>query len=268
MLLAVVAISHAQTPRPQFEVASIKRNTECGNRRGGGVPPAPGRLNLPCQTAMGLIQSAYFAFADGVHLNLSIPDISGAPGWAQVDTYDLNAKAEDHAPVAQMAGPMLQALLEDRFQLKLHRDTKEVPVYFLTVAKAGIKLQPTKEGSCIVIDLDHLPPPPRPGEPKPTMCGGMSMMRKGTTSVVSAHGVTMEQLAGGPFSRLAGRPIIDKTGLKGMYEVQLEFAADDATDSSAPSLFTALQEAGLRLEAGKGPAQTIVIDHLERPTEN
>jgi uncharacterized protein (TIGR03435 family) len=268
MLLAVVAISHAQTPRPQFEVASVKRNTECGNRRGGGVPPAPGRLNLGCQTPMGLIQAAYVGFANGVSINLKIPEITGAPAWAQSDTYDVTAKAEDHAPVAQMWGPMLQALLEDRFKLKIHRDTKEVSVFLLTVAKGGVKLAQTKDGSCVVIDPDHLPAPPKPGEPRPNFCGNMSMPRNGSVTTLTGHGLTMEFLAGGPLSRWVGRPILDKTGLSGMYDIQIEFAPDEATDGAAPSIFAALLKVGLKLEAGKGPVETLVIDHLERPTEN
>jgi uncharacterized protein (TIGR03435 family) len=78
----------------------------------------------------------------------------------------------------------------------------------------------------------------------------------------------MEFLAGGPLSRWVGRPILDKTGLSGMYDIQIEFAPDEATDGAAPSIFAALLKVGLKLEAGKGPVETLVIDHLERPTEN
>jgi uncharacterized protein (TIGR03435 family) len=186
-----------------------------------------------------------------------------------------------------MMGPMLQALLEDRFQLKMHRETKEVPVYFLTVGKSGSKLQPTKEGACAPLDLDHLSAP-TPGQP-PRFCGNTSMSGRSGTMTMTAQGVTMERFANGMLARFAGRQIIDKTGLSGMYDLQIEFARDSSmpgggrgatgdagasgppvasTELSGPTIFEALQKLGLKLESGKGPAEVLVIDHLERPSEN
>jgi uncharacterized protein (TIGR03435 family) len=261
--------SQAQTDRPQFEVASIKLNHDCGNRRGGGTTPVPGRLNLSCQTPASLIYGAHVAFANGSTINMKIPEVTGLPDWAQSDTYDINAKAADQAPVPQMFGPMLQALLEERFKLKIHRETKEVPVYFLTEAKGGIKLEPIKEGSCIPIDVNHLPAPPKPGEPRPIYCGNQSMGRNGSgTTTIKASGITLDTLAGGPLSRTVGRPIIDKTGLTALYDIHLEFSTLESTDSAAESIFGALQKLGLKLESGKGPRETLVVDHIERPSEN
>jgi uncharacterized protein (TIGR03435 family) len=85
-------------------------------------------------TVLGLMMTAYGVFADGVTVSGRVPEIAGGPGWITTDTYDVTARAEDAAHVAQMAGPMLRALLEDRFELRIHRETKEMPVYFLTVA--------------------------------------------------------------------------------------------------------------------------------------
>src|SRR5262249_28433598 len=127
----------------------------CGARRGGVRPGAPGRLNQECMTVMGLIMTAYGVFANGVSNSFSIPEITGGPGWIESDTYDITATAAGAAPFPQMAGPMLQALLEDRFTLKLHRGAKVVPVYFLTVAKNGSKLERTREGSCPSIQITH-----------------------------------------------------------------------------------------------------------------
>ncbi len=235
-----------------------------------------------------LIQAAYGFFADGVKLGIKAPDISGGPSWAQGDFYDIAARADSGTPVAQMMGPMLQALLEERFQLKLHRETKEVPVYFLTVAKSGSKLEPTKEGACAQLDLDHLSAP-TPGQP-PRFCGNTSMSFQSGMMKMTAQGVTMERLANGMLTRFAGRPIIDKTGLSSMYDVQIEFARDSSMpgggrgpagdagtsgppvastiEATGPTIFEALQKLGLKLESGKGPTDVLVIDHLERPSEN
>jgi uncharacterized protein (TIGR03435 family) len=287
-----LGLIHAQAPapRPHFEVASIKPNTSCGNRRGGEAPPSPGRLNLECATVQSLIQAAYGFFADGIKLGIKAPDVSGGPSWAQGDFYDIAARAESGTPVVQMMGPMLQTLLEERFQLKLHRETKEVPVYFLTVAKSGSRLEPTKEGACAPLDLDHLTAP-TPGQP-PRFCGNTSMSGRAGTMMMTmtAQGITMERLANGMLTRFAGRPIIDKTGLSGMYDLQIEFARDSSMpgggrgpagdagtsgppvastiEATGPTIFEALQKLGLKLESGKGPTDVLVIDHLERPSEN
>jgi uncharacterized protein (TIGR03435 family) len=280
------AVIRAQNvpPRPHFEVASVKRNTACGGQRGEG--PSPGRFNLECTTVLNLIQLAYGAFANGVSMNSQMLEITGAPDWVTSDAYRISAKAEGDAAFARMAGPMLQALLEERFGLKVHREAKDVAVYFLTVAKAGAKLDRTKEGSCVPIDADRPPATPEPGQPRPLLCGSGSVTNKGSTTTINQHGMTMGLLAGG-LANFAGRPVLDKTGLTGPYEIHLEFTPDNplpgpggrgglddfspapAADAAGPSLFTALQEQlGLRLEAGKGQTEILVIDHVERPSEN
>jgi uncharacterized protein (TIGR03435 family) len=278
------SVIRAQPAHPQFEVASVKRSTTCGGRGGG---PSPGRFDLECTTVQNLIQLAYGAFANGVRMNPQMLDITGAPDWVKFDTYQVTAKAEGDAPFSQMAGPMLQALLEDRFALKVHREAKDASVYFLTVTKGGAKLQPTKVGSCVPIDGDRPPAAPTPGQPRPAFCGSGSIARKGSAVTIDQHGMTMGLLAGG-LTSFAGRRVVDKTDLSGPYEIHLEFKADGvspepqvgrggppepAADASAgpaaPSLFTALQEQlGLKLEAGKGQTEILVIDHVERPSDN
>jgi uncharacterized protein (TIGR03435 family) len=182
-----------------------------------------------------------------------------------------------------MAGPMLRALLEDRFKLRVHREPKEVPVYFLTLAKNGPKLEAIKEGSCVPIDANHIPAPiATPGQPLPNYCGPRFQLR-GLTATLTSQGVTMEQFSGVPLSRMVGRPVIDKTGLaSGRYDFQIDFeyaprsgpssdpgAPEPPAASEAPSIFEVLQaKLGLKLEPGKGPGETLVIDHVERPTEN
>lgn len=294
VLLAIVVIgmqsplSQAQTssPRPQFEVASVKRNNTCGGRRGGGPRPSPGRLNMECTTLENLIQGAYGAFANGVSLNDGVLEIVGGPAWMESDNYDVATKAEGTARVEQMLGPMMQTLLEDRFKLKIHRDSKEAQVYVLTAAKGGVKLEQTKEGSCVPIDLSHMSPP-TPGQPRPNFCGNPSVLRNGSAVTISARGITLERLASGVLSRFLGRQVLDKSGLPGMFDVRLEFTPDNSLpglagrggteepgtpppsgDGSGVSIFNALQQLGLKLEAGKGPVEILVIDHVERPSEN
>lgn len=284
-LRAPLVNAQTSAARPEFDVASVKRNTACGGRRGGGSQPAPGRLDMACTTLQNLIENAYGAFANGVTVNPGLLDILGGPNWMESDNYDVVAKAEDNTPIARMAGPMMQALLEDRFKLKIHRETKEVPVYFLTLGKGGPKLERTKEGSCVILDLNHLPPPPAPGQPRPNMCGNFGMASKGSTLTMSSRGMTMEVLASRALSRFAGRPTFDRTGLTGQFDIQLEFTPDGMLGMAgrgapgesdnpsqpvdpAPSIFDALQQLGLRLEPAKGPVEVLVIDHVERPSEN
>src|SRR5580658_4715292 len=171
--LALVASAQSQSPaaKPKFEVAAIRLSKDCDG--GGGatksVSPlgrsdtsSPGRLSVNCATVMGLIQQAYVRYANG-RLNQvdgSAP-ISGGPSWINSERYDVNAKGEGNADPEMMLGPMMQALLEDRFKLKMRRETREVSVYDLTVAKNGPKLKPSKEGIC---DVTKLPGPPSPGQ--------------------------------------------------------------------------------------------------------
>jgi uncharacterized protein (TIGR03435 family) len=278
-------LSQAQTPaaRPRFEVASIKRNTSCGGRRGGGGAPTPGRLNMECATLQTLIENAYYIFADGVSMNPQSIEISGGPNWMLSDTYDISAKAEDDAPFAQMAGPMMQGLLEERFGLKLHHESKDAAVYFLTVAKSGPKLEPSKEGSCVVIDINH-PPAPVPGQPRLIRCGSQGLSSKDGMLTMNSRGITMELLANDAQpTRVMGRPIVDKTGLSGRFDIRLEFAPDTPApmasgEAAAPpitpavpagaSIFEAFQQLGLKLEPGKGSVKILIIDHVERPSEN
>jgi uncharacterized protein (TIGR03435 family) len=288
---ALIAKAHAQplapSAGPRFEVASIRRG--CPGSEGSNGPPAswidqriPGRLSF-CAILVNLIDSAYFHYAGG-HLNvLPIrPPHIGDPAWFESDKYMLNAKAAGNPSQEMMRGPMLQALLEERFKLKVHWETKEVPVYTLTVAKGGAKLQPFKEGSCFLMDPRQGPPAtPNPG---PWCRNGNS--RKGSTGVVDWRGLRLDQFAREALIGVVDRPAIDKTGIAGKFNFHLEFAPDQATpaflpggaldtgqtgaaDPVGPSVFSAIQEQlGLKLVPAKGPRDFLVIDHVERPSEN
>jgi bla regulator protein BlaR1 len=194
-------------PTPVFEVASIKLcaggdsglNPRGG--RGGGGPdgqgPSPDRLNINCQSLRNLIRMAYITFPDGRRsVRTPAPPIEGGPGWVDSDRYQITAKAEGAPGQSMMRGPMLQALLEDRFKLKLRRDTREVPVYSLTVAKNGPKLQPFQEGSCVVLDFSKPPALPGPGEKFPVLCN-MRMLKTAKPILTwQVHGATLDEFSG------------------------------------------------------------------------
>lgn len=271
MGLTTVGQSFAQSPKLTFEVASIKPCTlgplvakDGGPGGGGGRPgPTPGMYQSACDTVIDLIRTAYGEF---------VP-ISGGPGWINSDRYQITAKAEGDASSATMRGPMLRQLLKERFNLKILSETKEVPVYALIRAKGGFKLQPLKQGTCVPIgDLADLEPGQKPcGFPMTGMRGSaMSTEILGSfRDFCKVMGATL------------GRPVIDRTGIAGMFDFRLNFAVDESiggvshststalNDSPGPSIFAAVQEQlGLKLESTKGPGESVFIADIERPSEN
>jgi uncharacterized protein (TIGR03435 family) len=218
--------------QPAFEVASIKPNTsgEPGSRSG---TRAGGRYIATNMSLKGMVMQAY---------GLQSFQITGGPGWIETDRYDINAKGEENVPERQI-WLMLQSLLTERFKLKVHRETKESGIYSLVVGKSGVKLQPSSAtgGSFSV--------------------GG----RK-----ITAQGASMDDLAN-LLTMQVGQPVFDKTGVTGKFDITLSWAPDAASAAggveAAPSIFTVIQEQlGLRLESGKGPVETLVIDSAEKPT--
>lgn len=172
--------------------------------------------------------------AKNVGLKLLISDaygveafhISGGPAWIDADRFDIEAKAGGDATGKQMM-PMLQSLLEDRFKLKAHRETREEPVFDLTLAKSGIKLQPLKEGSCVPADPNSPPRPPAPGQKPP--CGAI---RPGMNAM-DAVGANMAALTR-VLTLILGRTVIDKAGVAGPFDVlHLEYAREDLTGNRA-----------------------------------
>jgi uncharacterized protein (TIGR03435 family) len=216
-------------------------------------------------------------------------DVQGGPGWLDADRYDVLAKSEGNG-AALSATPMLQTLLEDRFKVKVHKEVRNSPVYILTVANGGIKLQPTKEGSCTPIDLNNLQPPmlPKPGEPMPRYCGlGGRRTSNGSLTVEDWYGVTMSEFAGRFLLGHVDVPVVDKTGLVERFDVHIEFVREyrvsgpvsvngvvtpdlqAPVDSSGPTIFSALErQLGLKLSPGKAPLDVIIVDHAERPSAN
>lgn len=206
-------------------------------------------------TALGWIEIAY---------RLRDFQITG-PAWISTEKFDIEAKAERPASGRQM-GLMLQALLVERFRLAFHREMKEMPVYGLVVARGGLKMKPSADRTLWVGDFPDGSPDGRPvtgGSPSELAPG-----RLVGKAIPMSMFVTLlaDQL---------GRRVIDKTGLTGRYDIDLHYTPGSGretfvdADTSTPSLFTALQEQlGLRLEATKGPVETMVVDRIERPGAN
>jgi uncharacterized protein (TIGR03435 family) len=278
--LALFTALRAQSPvRPAFEAAAVKRAAGCGNESNGGGMPVPGRLRLSCVPVRRLVEIAYGMFADGATQSPVRIEALGGPSWADSDPYDINAKAAESDTIGQMYGPMLQALLEERFKLKVHKEFHEQPVYALSVGKNGSKLKSTQEGSCTPLDLNHMPLPTAPGNPAPKFCGHGSIQQRGGLAILDAYGATLTYFASSMLANANAldRPVLDKSGLDGRFDIHLEYAVNGSaqavgstpSDPAGASIFTAIQEQlGLKLTADKGPVAVLVIDHLERPTEN
>jgi uncharacterized protein (TIGR03435 family) len=274
-LLAATAIGNpfslqAQTrsaPKPKFEAASIKRCTDSpvGEGEGRSAPPpdSPNRMRIPWWSLSALIRSAYVGFANGRFNGNNYPvEIEQLPGWGNSENYTIEAKAEGSPGQFMMRGPMLQSLLEDRFALKIHTGMKDEPAYALTVAKGGLKLRPFK-GGCTPLDPIH--PPSSPVQyPCPRNLQGPPM--------------TLDIFAwflGNIKPRILEAPVINQTGITGYFYFNVEpltklSAAPGGApdDGPAESVFTAVQDFGLKLQAIKAPRQYLVVDHAERPSAN
>ena len=204
----------------------------------GGVRTRGARL-----TGTNLTLKRLLVFAYGLHGS----QISG-PDWIETEGYDITAKAKSPATKAQLR-PMLQALLEDRFKLTSHRETKELPVYWLVVAEGGPKLRDPKEAEAFHAALE-----------------GKSIFKPGTNAL---HNPNLD-LPG--FAELLGRPldrsVVDKTGIKGRYWFQLEWEGQRDTVGTESLLTAVREQLGLNLEEKRAPLEVLVIDHVEKPSEN
>jgi uncharacterized protein (TIGR03435 family) len=231
-------------------------------------------LRLTCYSLELLVRQAYLVYADGHFHHLGAGEfrikIENLPAWSNANAYTIDAKADGPASQETMMGPMLQALLEDRFQLKVRRETKEVPTYDLVVARNGPKLKPF-DGSCTPVDWNKPPedpPPPKgPGDCRNSASGTRSHWT-GNWRGIGIDDFIVATLSG----PTVGRPVIDKTGIEGRFDIHLEYAPEDNPDAvdAAPSIFVALQEQlGLKLVPSTGPAGlSLVIDRAEKPSEN
>jgi len=267
-------LQEADGPAVQpFEVATIKPSRPGDNMV--QLFMSHGKFTTKGETLKGIIKLAYDIKSDN--------QLSGGPSWISSEKYDIEAKEEasvadklqklSFEEQAKQVRLMVQALLADRFNLKVSHQTKDLPVYALVVAKSGPKLTQTE-----------VPQPASDGAPNKAF-RGIRMMGPGQLSATNINiGLLADILSGQPE---LGRLVIDQTGLKGNYDwtlkwtpdqsAQMSKGADDAhatadaapLDSSGPSIFTALEEQlGLKLEAKKGPVETLVIENIEKASEN
>jgi uncharacterized protein (TIGR03435 family) len=279
----------AQSPAaitPNFEVASVKpcKDGGSGGRNGGGDRP-PGRLHVNCETVTDLIRDAYDLLANGrmphgtISRNSRTVPIEGGPGWINSERYYIDAKAEGPQTQEMMRGPMMRTVLEDRFKLKIRRETRQGPVYELKVAQGGPKLEPVENGSCTPVeDFDFRKL--APGQKPSLICNG-AMVQNGKLAFLA---MSIADFCQNLTWNALDRPAIDKTGIAGKFNFHLEFAPDEAApnlhsagvdpaaaplDTAGPSVFTALQQQlGLKLERATGPIEFLIIDHVEKPSEN
>jgi uncharacterized protein (TIGR03435 family) len=257
---------------PAFEVASVKQN-KSGDARAPSMILPGGRFTATNNSVRALILNAY-----GITPSPFL--LSGGPGWIDSEAYDIDARAAADAIPASLRGKplwdqtrlMLQKLLADRFKLSLHRETKEMPVYELVVSKNGPKLK-SVDTDCAASTF---------------ACHGFS----GNPRRLTGAAVDMSDLAL-ILTNYSDRLVVNKTGIAGLFDISLNWnpfagsikpaSADDAAPASGgagregnspelaslPSVFEAIeQQAGLKLQAQKGPVEVYVIDHVERPTEN
>ena len=248
VLLAVSSAREQSPPRLTFEVASI-HPTKPGTVN-GMVKPLPGGFgytshNIPIKLIFSLMY------------RVPMRQISGAPDWLGSDSYDVDAKA-DHAYSSDDLHVMFQNLLVVRFSLKFHKETREGPVYALTVTPSGLKMKPNDGPESFEIPMNFGADGAMVGKrvPMPYLCWFLGQQLQHDE-----------------------RPVIDLTGLQGFYDFTLLFAPQlppDVPRESLPpglldrlSLFEAVkQQLGLMLTAQKGPVEYYVIDHVERPSDN
>jgi uncharacterized protein (TIGR03435 family) len=266
--------------RPKFEVAAIK---QCDGTEPRGIllNASPGRLSVPCSDLFNLIQKAYQIFADGTTNIMNQPTsaipIEGFPNQMSSYRYSIEARASSPQRLGMMMGPMMQRLLEERFHLKIRHEIRELPVYVMTVAKDGPKLQTTKDDSCDHSDMPDIIPLPAAAPGGKPWCGVLTPpARNGTHFALDERGITVELFA--KLFKIGGLPVIDHTGITGRFDIHLEWevspretssesgAADDPPDTSIISSIR--KQLGLQLSPGKGPREFLVIDRLERPGEN
>lgn len=257
--------------RQSFEVASIKRNPDCRN---GQRRPSPGRLDFTCVSIRELLVISYGSLV-GDPVQVVALDVLGGPSWIDNERYDLSAKAEGRPPIQEMLGPMLVGLLEDRLRLKARFEPHETPVYALRLAEGPRKLQPAPDGSCKMLNLEDLP---KAGD-QTRHCGSTRSHNEAGTVIADTYGVTMAEFASRGLPMYVGRRVVDQTGVTGRFDLHLEFrrASDLHTggsevateaESTAPTIFTALQRLGLKLFPTSAPIDVLVIDHIERPSDN
>lgn len=237
--------------------ASIRRNTTPDARPIGGQGRRPDGFVVTATRVSDLVQIAHDTFSFG--------RIVGLPDWASDERYDVVAKTVGELKDVRV---LLQVLLRDRFSMRSHTEERRMPAYVLTVLRSDGRLGPRLSPAAVNCDdaeaIQNARANRAPGEP---VCGGASGRNR-----IWFNGMRIGSVANA-LASLLNRPVIDRTGLTGRFDVLVEYAAPDVPDPTDPSdrvsLFTALQEQlGLRLQPEEVPMQVLVVDSIARPTEN
>lgn len=274
-----VAVIAGQIPTPPATlppvvppyVASIKR----------AAPGTPG-VRIMMQPGALTTQNALVKMLMRQAFQVQDFQIAGGPDWLDVERFDVSARIEG-TPGPGVIPIVLRAILADRFKLITRRETKEMPVYALMVARSdgrlGPQLKPSTMDCATQMAAGRGLPPPGPPAPGERRCGGL-----GGFGTLTVGGMPLSQFVT-QLSQLTGRTVIDRTGLTGTYDFDLTWTPSPdqmpagapppgapplpAIDLNGPSLFTALQEQlGLKLESQRGPVEVVVIDRIEQPTED
>lgn len=281
-----------QSDSPAFEVASVKRNMTCQPSTGVYTRETIPESNVPLgdssedvQTG-GLFSAArvplniYIAFAYNIPMAAMQNPVPNAPKWVGGQCFDIQARGPANATKDQMR-LMLRKLLAERFKLSAHWQSQNTDVLSLTLAKPG------KLGPELRLDTDKTPCGKRPwaGRPiatvaggYPAFCGGfIGMFSPGSGVHLGARKMTMSALAhyiSGDISLGFNRPVIDKTGLAGEFDMKLDYTVDPLGAQPRPGDFQAAfiqalkDDLGLKLESAKGPVNELVVDHIEEPSSN
>jgi uncharacterized protein (TIGR03435 family) len=264
LTLGIAFFSTVLSQSPTFDVASIK-------------PSAPGPAGGPPRVAADaarfvaanatLRSILQFAYRPASGRTIRAADVIGVPDWADRDRFDIEAKLESGAgPVSQeQMRPMVQSLLMDRFQLKTHWETRDMPTYNLIVAKNGARLKLSENQSPVRLDA----------QPRGTVRTIAKPSPAGIALTMSVNAVPIDMLVA-TLQSYAGRPLFDKTGLNGLFDAQLEFfleaggpAPQPVASDSGPTFAAAIEEQlGLKLESSRGPVEVLVIDSVQRPSQN
>jgi uncharacterized protein (TIGR03435 family) len=245
-ILIVAASAAALSAQLTFDVASIRKSSSL--HEGGTMGPKPGRFfaaNVPA--------TAFITFGH----NIKSYQLIGAPDWARTDRYLLDATTGPNVTMDQIR-EMMRSLLEERFKLRVHRETRQLDGYAL-VRISNDRLGPSMQASTLNC-RDPKAVQPQGGR---FSCG----MTFDPGSFVAGD-ITTAVLADLLTGHAGGRVVVDKTGMSGGFDVELKWAPD-LQPSDLPSIFTAVQEQlGLKLVSEQVPAEVVVIDHIERPSEN
>jgi uncharacterized protein (TIGR03435 family) len=269
MTVFAYVVAAAQKPQPSFEVVSVKENTSA-SEAGGFAPPTPGRVRITNVPLRFILLNA-FALMDH--------QLIGAPEWTASARFDITGTfPADAARTQEDTRAMLQTVLADRFGLKTHRERREMPIYALVMARKDGALGPQLVRS--PIDCKQWIAEKRPqlgaGSPSPVAPGGKRPVCQllATRRFITAGTQTMQQLTG-PLQAFTGRPVVDRTGLAGAFDFDLQWTSGPIAPApgaspppdDGPSIFAALQEQlGLRLESTRNAFDVVVIDAVKRPT--